>query len=558
MFVDARRLDEGTLIEAEVCIVGGGTAGITLALEFGRKGIRTCVLESGGFRPDRATRDLYRGESVGLPYRFADGSRSRFLGGSSNCWGGNCRPLDDHEFEYREWVPYSGWPFAKSELLPYYDRSRDVLRIGPNRFDTEFWVAAINRSDVRRVPFVTGEVVDAISQFSPPLRFGRFYRNDLGRSKDVTVFLHANAVDIKIGADSRNVQAIKLSTLTGHTAHVTARVFVLAAGGIENARLLLVSNKDRPAGLGNDNDLVGRFFMDHVQLFSGNLRFREKWSHNKLYNLRYNYHNKIVAAHNTCVAAQLTLAPNVQKREKLLSAQVCFSSIFFWERLGTSNALKRLKRRMEESEAPSQGLLQDLQKLLVQHADSASTTIARYLPLPSLARGCRFNMNVEPVPSPESRVTLSEQQDQLGVARVRVRWLLDPLVKRTVDRTLALIASELSASGVADVTLDPPIEAGEWPDTFSHAGTWHHMGTTRMDDSPNRGVVDRHCRIHGIENLYVSGSSVFPTAGGNFPTITIVALALRLADHIAEKLNRPIPFCIGKQPGNNAVQADPA
>jgi choline dehydrogenase-like flavoprotein len=106
------------------------------------------------------------------------------------------------------------------------------------------------------------------------------------------------------------------------------------------------------------------------------------------------------------------------------------------------------------------------------------------------------------------------------------------LVKRTFDRTCVLIAQEISRAGVADVSLDPPIEDGEWPDSFCDEGTWHHIGTTRMHDSPKLGVVDRNCRVHGIENLYISGSSVFPTAGGSFPTITIVALALRLSDHI--------------------------
>lgn len=545
MFVDARRLDDGTIIEAEVCIVGGGAAGITLALEFEKKGIRTCVLESGGFRPDRATRDLYRGESTELPYRFADGCRNRFLGGSSNCWGGNCRPMDDHDFEYREWVPFSGWPFAKSELLPYYDRSRELLRIGPNRFDAEFWVAAIGRPDVRRITFSTDGVVDAISQFSPPLRFGRFYRRALQKSAYVTVFLHANAVDIETDADGRKVEAIRLATLTGRSARATAKVFVLAAGGIENARLLLISNNSQPAGLGNHNDLVGRFFMDHVQLLSGQLRFFENWGYNKLYNERYNYHEKRVSAHDTCVAAQLMLTPSVQEREKLLNAQVCFSTVFLWEKSGAANALRRLKRGIQR-EAPGQGLRRDLLTLVTREFNTTGIVGVRHLRHRSLACGHRFHAIIEPAPDPESRVMLSQQRDRLGINRVTVRWRLSSMEKRTADRTFALIASALSAAGVADVSLDPPIEGGEWPDTFSFEGAWHHMGTTRMHDSPKLGVVDRRCRVHGIENLYVSGSSVFPTAGGNFPTITIIALALRLSEHIAEELCRPIAACTGK------------
>jgi choline dehydrogenase-like flavoprotein len=539
MFVDARRLDDGSSIEAEVCIVGGGVAGITLALEFGKRGIRTCVLESGGFRPDRATRDLYRGENIGLPYRFADGSRSRFFGGSSHCWGGECRPMDELDFAHRDWVPYSGWPFSKSELLPYYDRSRDLLRIGPNRFDAEFWAEAIGKADVHRIPFVTNEVVDAISQFSSPLQLGRFYRNDLGKSKDLTVFLYANAVDIETDADGRKVKLIRVATLTGRTARVTARVFVLAAGGIENARLLLVSNKNQPSGLGNHNDLVGRFFMDHAQFFPGHLRFRTTWAEYRLYDDKYSYHNEALAAHGTCVAAQLILAPDVQAREKLLNAQVSFRSIFWGELSEAADALIRIKRRMAQREPPGRGLGRDLLALVAHPVDSAGFIAARYTRLRSFVRGCRFHAVVEPAPDPESRVTLSEQRDQLGMRRVRVRWRLDSLVKRTLDRTMALIAGELSRSGVADVSLDPPIEDGELPDTFCDEGTWHHMGTTRMHDSPKLGVVDRDCRVHGIENLYVSGSSVFPTAGGNFPTMTIVALALRLSDHIVNEIASP-------------------
>ena len=554
MFVDARKLDDGTIIEAEVCVIGGGAAGITLAIEFGKRGIRTCVLESGGFRPDRATRDLYRGESIGLHYRFADGCRSRFLGGSSNCWGGWCRPMDQHDFAPRDWVPYSGWPFEKSELLPYYDRAHEILRLGPNRYDASFWVEAIGRADVRRFPLVTGEVIDAVSQFSPPLRFGEYYRVDLHRSKDVTVFLYANAVDIETNAGGANVRSVKVATLSGRTARVTARVFVLSAGGIENARLLLVSNKDHSAGLGNHNDLVGRFFMDHVQMWSGRLQFRKAWAHNKLYDDRYNYLSEAVSAHDTCVAAQLMLAPEVQAREKLLNAQVWFSSIFFGERSEAADALIRIKHRTRGKLPLGYGLHHDLLSLVTHPINSVGFIAANYLRLRSLVRGCWFHAVVEPAPDPQSRVTLSHQRDGLGMNRVKVNWRLDSLVKRTVDRSLALIGHELSRAGVADVMLDPPIEDGEWPKTFSQEGTWHHMGTTRMHDSPKLGVVDRDCRVHGIKNLYVAGSSVFPTAGGNFPTVTIIALALRLSDHTAKVLRRPISLYTGNHLGDTGLR----
>jgi choline dehydrogenase-like flavoprotein len=550
MFVDARQLDNNAVIEAEVGIIGGGVAGITLALELAKRRVRTCVFESGGFRPDPATRDLNRGENIGVPYRFDDGSRSRFLGGSSNCWGGWCRPMEEHDFAPRDWVSYSGWPFAKSELSPYYDRSRDILKIGPDRYDADFWVGAIGRADVRRMPFVTGDIVDAVSQFSPPLRFGRYYKNDLSSSRNVTVFLYANAVEIGIDPGGSTVQSVSLSTLTGRTARAVASVFVLAAGGIENPRLLLVSNRTHPAGVGNQNDLVGRFFMDHMQLRLGHARFSETWKNNKLYDQGFNYHNSPISAHGVCVAAQLMLSPAALTREGLLNSQVCFESIFRYDASAATEALIRLKRRTQQREAPGRGsAARDLLTLLFHPIDGAGFAASRLFQLPSLVRDTRLYAIVESNPDPESRITLSDKRDRLGMNRVRVCWRLGSLVKRTIDRTCALIAQELSRQGVADISLGPPIEDGEWPDGVSDEGTWHHMGTTRMHDSSKLGVVDRNCRVHGIENLYIAGSSVFPTVGANFPTMTIVALALRLADHIGEKLARPVAVAGGRDPG---------
>lgn len=537
MFIDTRRLEDGRAIEAEVCIVGGGVAGITLALEFEKRGIGICLIESGGFKPDNATRDLYRGEAIGIPYRFADGCRSRYLGGSSNCWGGWCRPMEDSDFERRDWVPNSGWPFGKEELRPYYERTHSLLQIGPNRFDTNFWVDAIGKPEVRKIPFTPSRIIDGVSQFSPPARFGKLYREDLAQSQNVKVYLYANAVDIATdGAGS--VRFVRLKTLTGLTATVSAKVFVLATGGIENARLLLVSNKDRPEGLGNHNDLVGRYFMDHPRLYSGRIRFSPAWARNMLYDIKHNYQNKAVAAHGTRIAAQFGLTPELQAKERLLNARVCFSSVFPGEDSDVADALIHIKQMLERKEQFEHTLVHDMLTLAKHPADAAGFIVSRYLPAYSRAKYARFQIVVEPLPDPDSKVVLSDRRDRLGLNRVKVDWRLDTPVKRTIDRTLAIIADDLTRAGVAEVDLDPPIEGGEWPSTFEKEGTWHHMGTTRMHDSPKLGVVDRNCRVHGTSNLFVAGSSVFPTGGGNFPTITISALALRLSDHIAEEVRR--------------------
>ncbi len=540
MLIDARSLPQATVINAAVCIIGGGVAGITLARELERSGIDTVLLESGGVEADDVTRDLYRGDSTGLPYLFADGCRSRYLGGSSNCWGGWCRPLDPWDFEARKWIPHSGWPFGYQELAPYYVRTHAVLRLGPDNYDPHFWEQSIGRRDVRRIPLVSGKVRDTISQFSPPARFGKLYRKELKNARHVRVLLHANVVNIDCHRDGTRATQVAVRTLSGRAINVQAQQFVLAAGGIENPRLLLSSNQVHKQGLGNTNDLVGRYFMDHPRIMTGCIRFATAWSRNKLYDIKYHYHNSAVSAHGTRIASQLALQPEVLQKEGLLNARVWFCSMFHGEGSEGAMALYRCKQALLKKEQPGWHLGRDMATMLSQPVNTFLYGFTRLAQPRALIRQVRFQCIVEPAPDPESRVQLSRSKfDQLGMPRVEVHWQLGENVKRSFDRSLTHIANDLRQSGVAEIALDTPLEGRDWPADLAPEGTWHHMGTTRMHDSPKQGVVDRHGCVHGMSNLYVAGSSVFPTAGANFPTITIVALALRLADHLREKLRVP-------------------
>ncbi|CAN5222458.1 GMC family oxidoreductase [soil metagenome] len=539
MFIDTRKISAEGGFATTVCIIGGGVAGITLALEMERLGIDACLLESGGFEPDDATRDLYRGEDIGLPYIFADGCRSRFLGGSSNCWGGWCRPLDPWDFEQRSWVPNSGWPFGLSELMPYYQKTHGLLKLGPQNFDPAYWETAIGRSDVRRIPLVTGQVRDTISQFSPPVRFGKLYRSELARSSRIRVFLYANVTNIDTDDLVRKVTKVEVATLSGVKTTFTARIFVLATGGIENARLLLASNRIQAAGLGNAHDLVGRYFMDHPRMQSGKINFTKKWARNKLFDIKYHYMNSAVAANGTHIASQLALSPAVLRKERLLNSRVWFSSVFPGEGSEGAQALFRCKQALLQKEQAGWKLGQDLATMTAHPVDTLSYGFTRLFQPRLLIRGVKFQIIGEPEPDPESRVTLSTtQRDQLGISRVQVNWKLGSNVQRTLDRTLAIVAEEMRLGGVAEVELDPPLEGGEWPSSLEKEGTWHHMGTTRMHESTKHGVVDANCKVHGLANLYVVGSSVFPTAGANFPTITIAALTFRLSEHISQQLDQ--------------------
>jgi choline dehydrogenase-like flavoprotein len=545
MLCDAREVESGQVLRSTVCIIGGGAAGISMALEFERRGIDAIVLESGGLKPDSGTMDLYRGENVGIPYEFGDGFRNRFLGGGSNCWGGWCRPFDAEDFRPRDWVPFSGWPFGLDELLPYYERAHPVLQLGPVNYDMDYWVKAINRHDVRRMPLPSGQVLDGVSQFSPPMRFGKAYRKTLKNAKHVRVFLYANVVDIETESTGQTVQRVHTQTLSGRRIAVEARQFVLATGGIENARVLLASNKTHRSGLGNVNDLVGRYFMDHPRLKLGKITLREPWRRNKLYDAMFHYLNRAVSANGTHIAAQMTISHEVQRREGLLNGRIWFVSIFPGEGTAAADALIRMKFRLHGKVDPHHSFLRDLSTMVSEPLNTANFIAARQLHPVSflkemqfqMIKEARFQMICEPQPNPDSRVMLSESHDPLGMPRARVDWRLGDQVKHTFDRSLAIVAQELESAGIADVALDPPLLGHDWP--MSLEGTWHHMGTTRMHDSPKQGVVDRNCRIHGMANMFVAGSSVFPTAGANFPTFTLVALALRLSDYIAGQLQVP-------------------
>lgn len=541
MFIDARQLENNTQIEAEICIIGGGVAGITLALELEELGIRTCLLESGGLQPDEATRDLYRGDSVDVPYKFADGCRSRFLGGSSNCWGGWCAPLDPLDLEQRDWVAHSGWPFTRADLDRFYLRSQDVLKLGPYTYEPHFWENAIARADARRMPLPSGRVRDVISQFSPPARLGKLYGPRLRDSTCVSVYLYANAINIEAERATTKVTHVDIATLTGRRHKAKARIFVLATGGIENARLLLASHSVHPAGLGNAYDLVGRYFMDHPRVVSGNVQFNGEWARNKLFDIKFHYQNPHIAAHGTPVAAQFALTPEAQRQEGVTNARMWLFSTFAGEGSAAAEALISVRRRMERKHAPDSSLPRDMLTLARHPLDAGCYVLAHYFK-PHLLKGAtRFQAIVEPEPDPEARVTLGTEKDALGLNRVRVGWRLGNLTRRTFDRNFAVLAQELESAGVARVSLDPPLEGdSDWPVSLDPEGTWHHMGTTRMHDSPRWGVVDRNCRVHGINNLFIAGSSVFPTAGANFPTTTIVALTLRLAGHLSAELTPPM------------------
>jgi choline dehydrogenase-like flavoprotein len=529
LIIDANDLPVGTAVEADICIIGAGPAGITIAREFDALAFRVILLEAGALNRTRSAQALYKGDSVGLHYEDLDQARSRYFGGSSNCWGGFCRPLEAHDFEPREWVPNSGWPINRADLMPYYRRAQTLLQLGPAEYDPAIWEHWIGRADARLVQFDRDRVVNMISQLSPPTRFGRQYREDIVRSRNIGAYLNANVTEIETPDTGSQVSALQVRTLNGGAFRVLARHYILATGGIETPRLLLASNRHQPAGVGNQHDLVGRYFMDHPRLRSGTLSYRDPRANSAIYDLHATLPGA-VQAKGVKLAAYFGLTPEIQRAERLAGTRCYAVSRYVGDDPATYTAVSHLRQAIHGAGSLLERSPADLLNIVRRSPRVAVLAAGFKLKLPFLARGYALETVVEPTPLHDSRVTLGEERDRLGMPRVRVDWRLGELEKRTIRRTHEILGEELARVGAGTVEVDAPNEGDPWPDTLK--GCWHHMGTTRMHADPRQGVVDAQCRVHGIENLFIAGSSVFPTCGADMPTITIVALALRLAEHI--------------------------
>lgn len=515
MIEDARSLEAGTLIETDLAIIGGGAAGITLALELAGSGLDICLLESGGLEYEEETQKLYEGGIAPRWYFPLHQCRLRYFGGSTNHWGGWCRPLAPIDFEARDWVPHSGWPITRADLDPWYQRAQPLIEAGPFRYESpEFWE---QRFGEPMPVFPLGRVTTEFFQYSPPTRFGSRYRDELAAAGNVRILLHANVTEIESNEAASEVSGLQVATLAGNRFRVRARACVLAAGGIENARLLLHSSRVRPAGLGNDRDLVGRFFMEHPHV---PLMAHVACTRPAVLPSIYTQH---LLHEKATVHALLVPTETLLREERLLNAGFTVGVMGTYDRDGAPPQDERNSRPVYE-------LLQDL------GGDTGTPPGAgpRGWP-PAGAVGALMVLGgaCEQVPDPDSRVTLGAERDALGMQRAQLDWRLS---RRDVDslyRVLHEIGREFGAMGMG--RLRPFVGAAEdWPAEV--LGGNHHMGTTRMAQDPAHGVVDADCRVHGIANLYIAGSSVFPTGGAANPTLTIVALALRLADHLRGRL----------------------
>lgn len=519
-------------LRCDVCIIGTGPAGITIARELSNTPLRVTLLESGGTERQEASDALNEIENVGWP-RIMDqwGVRNRLVGGSSNTWSGRCAPFDEIDMQRRDWVPYSGWPFKIEDLAPYIDRSAEHLGLGPGSGITDDRIWALTGQRPRRtgpgpdpdklLPMFWQYSRDAVNQYDTT-RFAHF-TDTLG--PNVTIVTNATVLRINATESATAVESVEFASADGRRWTLPASTVVLCAGGIENARLLLSSDNVVPHGLGNDRDLVGRFLMDHLRGPIAGFRLKEA---NAVLNQFGTF--KSLSSGSNMFHPGLRMSPAIQRAERLLNCSAWVHQYIAaddpWEMLIQFLRRKSGARPDFRSMLANSGLvIYGLKEHFISHR-----ALPRKLAKVTLEAMC------EQVPNPDSRITLSSRRDRFGMRISRIDWRVSGEEARTMRRMAELMVNQFSLMGI-----DPP-ELTEWvrdgdmiPQTFRDVA--HPTGTTRMADNPAEGVVDAQCQVHGVHGLFIGGSSVFPTAGHANPTQLIVALAVRLShtlrDHVS-------------------------
>jgi choline dehydrogenase-like flavoprotein len=538
------------VIETDLCIIGAGAAGIAIARTFIGTSTSVCLIEGGGLAGENSSQALYEGTSIGRPAFDPNNSRMRIFGGSCTLWGGGCITLSRQDMNRREWVPHSGWPISYSELEPYYTRAREFCQIESHDFTDGSFLTPLSRP---ALPFDAETLVNQVFARSPIL-FGQAYRDELRRAPNITLLLHANVLELQAKANGLSVDCARIGTLVGRRGQVRARHYVLACGGIENARLLLLSDSVTPNGLGNDRDLVGRFFMDHPSGKMGSVytdspeRLTQPYDRN-------------LGKGPTPAFPEIGLSTEFQKNQRLLNGRVHpfpvegavpagiralrdLRATLSPPALDEGSVLERhLCDAMKNGPTGDEGTAagsENIGKLALQlglGVGDIFRAMARKMADKPTVQSNRVELigYFEQAPNPYSRITLGHEPDAMGQRKVCVDWRLTPLDTQTYRAAAMLFGTELARAGGGRFELEQWLATGESAMPEVH-GTAHHLGTTRMSDDPQQGVVDRQCRVHGIENLHVAGSSVFPTGGWAFPTFTIAALSLRLADILHEVL----------------------
>jgi choline dehydrogenase-like flavoprotein len=534
MLKDLNNADREMSVEAEVCVIGAGAAGVALTRDLKNSGREVCLLEAGGLDYESDTQALFDGLNLGAEYYDLNQSRLRFFGGTTNIWGGRCVPMDAIDFTRRDWVPHSGWPISRADLEPWYRKAHDSLQLGEFEYSNALW----RKLGIQPLDFDPSEISTTFWRFDAMKeRFNSRQSEDLVAAANVNIILHANVISLNADNSAGQITSISARSLQGKSLTVRARHFVLACGAIENARLLLISDQVSETGIGNDHDQVGRYFMEHPHGRIAHIDTPDPGGFWALYRKRY-------SRGSAPVAPALVASESLQRRSKMLNSAATFKPQRD-PRHGLAVG-KKVYMNLKHSLNPSNSSRQ-----LWQFYRAIQDWLQAHVSMPVLrlsVKAARMQLYVmaraEQAPNPDSRIQLSLDLDALNCKRADLNWQMSALDKHSVRELALSLGREFKRLGLGTLnTMDwLEDESNAWPvdpTVGNHPiGGYHHMGTTRMSSSPGTGVVDANCSVHGIPNLHIAGSSVFTTGGWANPTLTLLALSHRLAQHIDQQLDR--------------------
>jgi choline dehydrogenase-like flavoprotein len=460
---------------ADVCVVGSGPAGMTLALELDRYGRSVILLEGGDVHMSLESQELYKGDVIGDHYVPLDAARLRYLGGTSGHWGGWSYPLTTYTFQEKPGFENAHWPIEKKDLDPFLERALAVLDIQPPAndvvLDSEFGIKEFSISLSR-------------------VKFGQKYRELLTSSKNITCVVNANLTGLK--TDGHKVVAATVTNFAGKSANVKAKHFVLAMGGIENSRMLLWCNQQANGKLVDPRAPLGRYWMEHPGYSVGHA----------LVDLN------IPKTDYYIPHLLLRFTDAIIKKLSMLECSIVL------EKIPTEG---------------TKGLLIDLACVAPRIGEWAASLAGK-----NIVCGAKLIVGWEQEPVWNNRVKLSEtKRDRFGIPTVELYWKKTDRDRATLQKALTHFNDYLMARNRGRIKLEDWVFGkDDYPVRGDDGVSYHHMGGTRMAASPEKGVVDSNCRVFGQDNLYVAGSSVFPSGGETNPTMTIVQLSLRLAEHL--------------------------
>jgi len=544
--MDATEFPHASALSARVCIVGAGPVGISLALALAESGVDVLLLEAGGAHADATSQAFYQGTVADAAMHSPlDEYRERRLGGSTTIWGGRCMPFDPIDFEARDWIPNSGWPIGPEALAPYYAPANQLCEAG------SFAYTIASAFDGPMKPMIEGFEgsdfsTDTLERFSCPTDFGERYRERLTQARTLRLVLNAAVTEVDLDADGSIVTGLAVRTAAGASFTVMADQIVLAMGGLEIPRLLLASRRVQPNGIGNRHGVLGRYYMCHIAGTMG--LFRALGGSDAV------WHGYDVADDGSYCRRRLALRPETQRTQKLGNFvarlhhpriadshhQTAVLSALY---LGRVLVPKQYRKRLQD--ADPDGLAGTLRHLGNVARDPVGVArfaqamlVGRKLAArkyPSIVvrpRNGTFSLDfhAEQEPNWQSRVLLGEERDPWGMPRLEADWRYSRGDVTTVQGAMALLAADIKRSGCGTFDYDPNVVEEEMTRYGAYPG--HHIGTARMGGDPRHSVVDADCRVHDVSNLHLAGASVFPTSSQANPTLTAVALALRLADRL--------------------------